>query len=152
MFSSASWLDFLESSFVFLFFQLHCSAWKTSIPQPGVEPRPHQWKLWILTTGWPVNALNLFFIPLSLFQWRRKWEPTPVFLPGKSHGPRSLADYIAHGVTKSQTQLKQLSTHYSRELPGMIFISWDVFFSFLFSSTNNFVWRLLFSILFLGQV
>ena len=25
--------------------------------------------------------------------WRRKWEPTPVFLPGKSHGWRSLAGY-----------------------------------------------------------
>ncbi|XP_060272455.1 phospholipid-transporting ATPase IK isoform X9 [Ovis aries] len=25
--------------------------------------------------------------------WRRKWQPTPVFLPGKSHGLRSLALY-----------------------------------------------------------
>ena len=25
--------------------------------------------------------------------WRRKWQPTPVFLPGESHGRRSLADY-----------------------------------------------------------
>ena len=25
--------------------------------------------------------------------WRRKWRPTPVFLPGKSHGWRSLAGY-----------------------------------------------------------
>ena len=25
--------------------------------------------------------------------WRRKWQPTPVFLPGGSHGHRSLADY-----------------------------------------------------------
>ena len=25
--------------------------------------------------------------------WRRKWQPTPVFLPGKSHGWRSLAGY-----------------------------------------------------------
>ena len=25
------------------------------------------------------------------FPWRRKWQPTPVFLPGKSHGQRSLA-------------------------------------------------------------
>ena len=25
--------------------------------------------------------------------WRRKWEPTPVFLPGESHGQRSLATY-----------------------------------------------------------
>ena len=29
--------------------------------------------------------------------WRRKWQPTPVFLPGKSHGQRSLA---VHGITK----------------------------------------------------
>ena len=25
--------------------------------------------------------------------WRRKWQPTPVFLPGKSHGWRSPVDY-----------------------------------------------------------
>ena len=25
--------------------------------------------------------------------WRRKWQPTPVFLPGKSHGQRSLLGY-----------------------------------------------------------
>ena len=25
--------------------------------------------------------------------WRRKWQPTPVFLPGESHGERSLAGY-----------------------------------------------------------
>ena len=25
--------------------------------------------------------------------WSRKWQPTPIFLPGESHGERSLADY-----------------------------------------------------------
>jgi len=25
--------------------------------------------------------------------WRRKWQPTPVFLPGKAHGKRSLRGY-----------------------------------------------------------
>ena len=25
--------------------------------------------------------------------WRRAWQPTPVFLPGKSHGQRYLAGY-----------------------------------------------------------
>ena len=25
--------------------------------------------------------------------WRRAWQPTPAFLPGESHGPRSLAGY-----------------------------------------------------------
>ena len=29
--------------------------------------------------------------------WSRKWQPTPVFLPGKSHGQRSLASYSPWG-------------------------------------------------------
>ena len=29
--------------------------------------------------------------------WRRKWQPTPVLLPGKSHGWRSLVGYIPWG-------------------------------------------------------
>ena len=36
--------------------------------------------------------------------WRRKWQPTPVFLPVKSHGQRSLAGYSPWSH-KSQTQL-----------------------------------------------
>ena len=28
--------------------------------------------------------------------WRRKWQPSPVFLPGESHGPRSLACRWGH--------------------------------------------------------
>ena len=34
--------------------------------------------------------------------WRGTWQPTPVFLPGESHGQRSLAGYSPR-VTKSQT-------------------------------------------------
>ena len=29
--------------------------------------------------------------------WRRKWQPTPVFLPGKAHGQRSLVGYSPWG-------------------------------------------------------
>ena len=29
--------------------------------------------------------------------WRREWQPTPVFLPGKSHGQRSLMGYSPWG-------------------------------------------------------
>ena len=29
--------------------------------------------------------------------WRRKWQPTPVFLPGKSNGQRSVAGYSPWG-------------------------------------------------------
>ena len=35
--------------------------------------------------------------------WRRKWKPIPVFLPGKSHGWRSLADYSPWGHKESDT-------------------------------------------------
>ena len=34
----------------------------------------------------------------------RKWQPTPVLLPGESHGQRILVA-IVHGVAKSQTRL-----------------------------------------------
>ena len=33
--------------------------------------------------------------------WRRKWQPSPVFLPGKSHGQRSLAGYNPRGRKES---------------------------------------------------
>ena len=35
--------------------------------------------------------------------WKRKWQPTPVFLPGKSHRPRSLAGYSPGGCKESDT-------------------------------------------------
>ena len=33
--------------------------------------------------------------------WRRKWQPTPVFLPGESHGWRSLVGYSPWGRKES---------------------------------------------------
>ena len=42
--------------------------------------------------------------------WRRAWQPTPVFLPGESHGQRSLAGYSPYGVAESQTQLSKQHT------------------------------------------
>ena len=35
--------------------------------------------------------------------WRREWEPPPVFLPGKFHGQRRLADYSPCGHKESDT-------------------------------------------------
>ena len=42
--------------------------------------------------------------------WRRTWQPTPICLPGESHGQKSLAGSGPLGH-KSQTQLKWLSMH-----------------------------------------
>ena len=51
------------------------------------------------------NARDSNFIPGSVekIPWRRKWQPTPVFLPGKSHGQRSLAGYSPCGCNKLDT-------------------------------------------------
>ena len=44
--------------------------------------------------------------PAVSYAWRRKWQPTPVFLPGESQGLGSLAIY---GVAQSRTRLKHLA-------------------------------------------
>ena len=43
--------------------------------------------------------------------WKRKWQPTPVFLPGKSHGRKHLVGYSPWGHKESDT--KWLSLHES---------------------------------------
>ena len=46
--------------------------------------------------------------PLVHFSRRRQWHPTPVLLPGKSHGQRSLVGAV-HEVAKSWTQLSDFT-------------------------------------------
>ena len=45
------------------------------------------------------TSLSLF----TFMHWRRKWQPTPVFLPGESHGQRSLVGCRLWGRTESDT-------------------------------------------------
>ena len=49
------------------------------------------------------NMLVIIRSEIATRFWRRKWQPTPVLLPGKSHGWRSLVGYTVHGIAKSQT-------------------------------------------------
>ena len=51
------------------------------------------------------TSLSLF----TFLHWRRKWQPTPVFLPGESQGWGSLVAAV-YGVTQSWTRLKWLSS------------------------------------------
>ena len=46
-------------------------------------------------------ATSLSFF--TFIHWRRKWQPTPVFLPGKSQGPGSLVGCRLWGRTESDT-------------------------------------------------
>ena len=43
--------------------------------------------------------------------WRRKWQLTLVFLPGKSHGQRSLVGYSPRGHKESDTSEQLTHTH-----------------------------------------
>ena len=43
--------------------------------------------------------------------WRRKWQPSPVFLPGKSHGQRSLAGYSPWSCKELDMTNKLTHTH-----------------------------------------
>ena len=44
------------------------------------------------------NAGDLGFDPwIGKIAWRRQWQPTPVFLPGESHGQGSLVSYSPWG-------------------------------------------------------
>ena len=53
-----------------------------------------------------VTSLSLF----TFMHWRRKWQPTPVFLPGESQGQGSLVGCHLWGHT-GRTRLKQLSVY-----------------------------------------
>ena len=50
--------------------------------------------------------------------WRRKWQPTPVFLPRESHGQRSLAGYSPRGRKESDTT--EVTEHAHTQLRIMI--------------------------------
>ena len=43
--------------------------------------------------------------------WRRKWQPTPTFLPGESHWQRSVVDYSPQGCRESDTTGWLTHTH-----------------------------------------
>ena len=57
------------------------------------------------------TSLSLF----TFMHWRRKWQPTPVFLPGESQGGGAWWAAV-YGVAQSQTRLKQLSSSSSMKI------------------------------------
>ena len=55
------------------------------------------------TNGWP--GLPRFNPWIGKIPQRRAWQPTPVFLPGESHGQRSLVGYSPQGHTELDTTM-----------------------------------------------
>ena len=99
---SRTWLsDWIELDWLYLFILIRCHKLDKSMGFPGgisgKEPtcqcrrcKRHRIDCWV-----------------GKNPWRRVQKPTPVFLPGESHGQRSLVGYSPWG----RTRLKQLSMH-----------------------------------------
>ena len=63
--------------------------------------------------------------------WRRKWQPTPVFLPGESQGWGSLVGCV-YRVAQSRTRLKRLSSSSSSISKVTICLLWHFYAAIIF--------------------
>ena len=67
--------------------------WCLNGKEPACQWRSHRFNPWV-----------------EKISWRRKWQPTPVFLPGEFHWQRSLVDYsprsqrVGHDLATKQQQ------------------------------------------------
>ena len=63
------------------------------------------------------TRLSDFPFPFTFMHWRRKWQPTPVFLPGESQGRRSLVGCSPWSLEESDTT-ERLHFHFSLSCIG----------------------------------
>ena len=68
--------------------QVMFKTYGTSLMAQTVKHLPAMQDTWVRSLGWE-------------YPWRRKWQPTPVSLPGESHGQRSLVGYSLLGRKES---------------------------------------------------
>ena len=66
-------------------------------------PKQKTWEMWVPSLGWEEP-------------WRKPWQPTPVFLPGKSHGHRSLVGYHL-GLQRVECDWSDWAWRVSRIIP-----------------------------------
>ena len=83
-----------------------CIPTPGDLPDPGIEP---------VSLALPALAGG-FFTPSATW-WRRQWHPTPVLLPGESHGRRSLVGCSPWGLEESDTT-ERLHFHFSLSCIG----------------------------------
>ena len=118
---NSPWISSLISSYLPWGFPRSClcswrlsrrnTAWVSPVTRPKVLSGDKVLKE--VHTQSPV--LRFYFSP-----WGRKWQPTPVFLPGESHGRRSLVGYSPRGH-------KELDTteplHFTSLSPSLAYLS-----------------------------
>ena len=108
-----------------------CSGPRLASPSQQVGPGPHLihcfctcFSLWLKrssdfpggtngkeSTNHPANQETQFDPWVWKLPWRRKWQLTPVFLPGKFHGQMNPAGYSPWGLKESDTTEHTCHTH-----------------------------------------
>ena len=68
--------------------------------------------------------------------WRRKWQPTPVFLPGKSHDKRRLVHYSPWGCKESD-----MTEHLSMQSSLRFAFKIDIFLKCIETYSIRKVWN-----------
>ena len=111
----------LFHSIVFLF--LCILHWRRDFPiAQMIKNLPVVQETWVQSLGWED--------PLE-----RKWQSTPVFLPGESHGQRSLAGYSPWGHKESDTTKWLTHTLKKAFLPLLAFL-WNSAFRWVYLSLS----------------
>ena len=114
-----------------------CEPCGTLVPWPGIEPRapavtvrsPNHWtsselglSRWLSGRELACQCRRRVFDPwIGKIPWRKEWQPTPVFLPGESHGQKSLVGYSSWGCKELDTT-EGLSTSKKDILSATVFI------------------------------
>ena len=97
-----------------IFRNSHCCTMLLGHQRPPPMGKIELHTVWTMWLPWWLNSKEyscqcrrhrrLRFVLGWKISWRRKWQPTPVFMPGEFHGQRAWWARV-HGVMKSWTQL-----------------------------------------------
>ena len=102
-------------------------TWSTDLPQRCQVIRGKGLPWWLSGKEFACQCRRHGFHPwVRKIPWRRKWQPTPVFLPGEFHGQRGLEGYSPWGckkvghniVTEQQQQIQGKRMVFSTDKAG----------------------------------
>ena len=75
---------------------------------------------WAAGHGVVKSWTRLSDFPFTFIHWRRKWHPTPVFLPGESQGRGSLVGCRLWGRTESDTTEATQQQQQQQHVTGLL--------------------------------